>query len=242
MYIYIYYKLKYVSNEIGRILIQLELAKKNLTRLANGKQSFILVSVYLVPFCPSLNLYLPLLSENDSEWLIVIGGTSNEDGKRRRDGIKKKNGRRREEPRVYERWDSCVTRSWRRGRKEGGRKRKENGKPETSSSFYRRSWLAWSWMNWREESRKEKFRERQFASIHEWNETRHRRINTKFLNAFVRDPEIGIEDVAGHTRNLTMNSWTSDSRLFPLIETRIDKNVKRNCCRIEGTSICLVMY
>lgn len=133
-------------------------------------------------------------------------GTSNEDGKRRRDGIKKKNGRRREEPRVYERWDSCVTRSWRRGRKEGGRKRKENGKPETSSSFYRRSWLAWSWMNWREESRKEKFRERQFASIHEWNETRHRRINTKFLNAFVRDPEIGIEDVAGHTRNLTMNS------------------------------------
>lgn len=67
IYIYIYYKLKYVSNEIGRILIQLELAKKNLTRLANGKQSFILVSVYLVPFCPSLNLYLPLLSENDSE-------------------------------------------------------------------------------------------------------------------------------------------------------------------------------
>lgn len=67
MYIYIYYKLKYVPNEIGRILIQLELAKKNLTRLANGKQSFILVSVYLVPFCPSLNLYLPLLSENDSE-------------------------------------------------------------------------------------------------------------------------------------------------------------------------------
>lgn len=143
IYIYIYYKLKYVPNEIGRILIQLdaELAKKNLTRLANSrKQSFILLSVYLVPFCPSLNLYLPLLSENDSEWLIVI--EERRTSRMEKEEGKKKNGRRREEARAYERWDSCVTAKLAAREK---RRRERKKRTETGSSFYRRSWLAWSW-------------------------------------------------------------------------------------------------
>lgn len=158
--------------------------KELLTRLANRERR---LSYFCLPCSLSLNLYLPKTTAR------VINrdrgtSTSKEGGKREKE--KKGGGRKTEESRVYERWNSCERRVG-EGLKRGGKRKKDKGKKggkQTTSQWRERAAVfiddraarvivTKGWASWREESRltqrKRTSRGRDSDNLHR-SETRHR--------------------------------------------------------------------